>query len=134
MVRNGDCSVSCGTARMSPVCVKTFCGNNAVFVRVLLIPRTSSPSDEPAPAAPAGWMIVYEFVWLVGTTTPLNNADHAASTADRSEGLAATLTESCPRVALSLNAVVKRSNNRRSCTGAALVASNRLPSPVQVVQ
>src|ERR1035437_2474117 len=62
--------------------------------------------------------------------TPLNKADHAA----RFPLVGPTLIGSWPRVALSLNAVVNRSNNNRSRTGAVLVASNEFALPVQFVQ
>ncbi len=65
---------------------------------------------------------------------PLNKADHAANPAAGSFGLAATLTDNWPRVALSLTAVVNTSNSNRSCTGPALTASLVLKFPVQFTQ
>src|SRR5580704_15616119 len=41
------------------------------------------------------------------------------------------LTDNWPRVALSLNAVVNRSNNSQSCVGASFSASKAFWSPVQ---
>src|SRR5271170_5504368 len=72
---------------------------------------------------------------FVGTTTPLNKADHAASPAcGLLVSFAPTFTESWPRVALSLNAVEKRSNNCRSSAGDELYASFAFKSPVQFAQ
>src|ERR1035438_5076685 len=62
---------------------------------------------------------------LASTSTPPNKADHAARL------LLLMLTDNWPRVALSLNAVLNKSNKSRSATGAALVASKRFPFPVQ---
>src|SRR5579859_5218869 len=71
---------------------------------------------------------------LESTSTPLNKADHAAKPAWGEGFPASTFTESWPRVALSLRAVEKTSNNSRSWAGAALAASMELPFPVQVSQ
>ena len=61
---------------------------------------------------------------LESTMTPLNKADQAASPACGLLGsFAPTFTDSVPREALSLNVVVKLSNNNQSCAGAVLTAS-----------
>src|SRR5579859_2686575 len=115
------------------------------------MPATNRPRGEFDPAGPAGLMGNQVFaaapactILLVGmapstallesTRTPLNKADHAAKPAWGEGFPASTFTESWPRVALSLRAVEKTSNNSRSWAGAAWAASMELPFPVQVSQ
>src|SRR5208282_1151109 len=71
---------------------------------------------------------------LESTMTPLNRADHAARLAAGSGLSAATLTESWPCVALSLNAVVNKSNRSQSFFGAVFAASNGFTLPVRSIQ
>ena len=128
--------------KMSPLCSNTPTKPSAFVkvTRVQLMFVTICHSGELTVLGPAGLTIAGLAALVVvglGMTMPLNKADQAArpakglNTAGPITGLfvcrASTFTDSVPRVALSLNAVVNRSNNSRSCTGAELSASKYWP-------
>src|SRR5690348_5653380 len=115
------------------------------------MPATNRPTGEFTPPGPAGLManqvlaaepactmvlvgMAPSTALLESASTPLNKADQAARPAWEEGFSESTFTESWPRVALSLGAVEKISNNIRSWAGVALPASKELPFPVQASQ